>query len=161
MTTDFKTLLSKLTSHNFEFVLIGGFAAASYGSNYVTRDLDICAVLSPTNIEALRTILADLHPRHRLTVEKLSFLEVPQDLNGINNLYLQTDVGLLDLISDVIGVGDFEMVNQSAVEVLIFGQKCKVISIEDLIKSKLTLKRPKDLLVAQELQLICDRLRER
>jgi len=113
-----------------------------------------CAVLSPANIELLRKILADLHPKHRLTVDKLSFLDIPQDLTGINNLYLQTDAGLLDLISDVIGVGNYEAVSKSAVEVQIFGRKCKIISLEDLIKSKLTLKRDKDLLVAKELGVI-------
>ena len=113
-----------------------------------------CAVLSPANIELLRKILADLHPKHRLTVDKLSFLDIPQDLTGINNLYLQTDAGLLDLRSDVIGVGNYEAVSKSAVEVQIFGRKCKIISLEDLIKSKLTLKRDKDLLVAKELGVI-------
>jgi predicted nucleotidyltransferase len=154
MKTDFKALLSKLIDHDFEFILIGGFAATSYGSNYVTQDLDVCAVLSPANIELLRKILVDLHPKHRLTVDKLSFLDIPQDLNGINNLYLQTDAGLLDLVSDVIGVGNYEAVSKSAVEVQIFGRKCKIISLEDLIKSKLTLKRDKDLLVAKELEVI-------
>src|SRR5665647_70978 len=152
MKTDFKTLLSKLSKNGFDFVLVGGFAAAAYGSSYVTHDLDICAVLTPANIEKLRAILSDLHPAHRMTPKKLSFIEIPEDLHGINNLYLQTDAGVLDIISNVIGVGDFAEVLKSAVEIQIFGHKCKVISLQDLIRCKQALKRPKDLLVAAELE---------
>lgn len=154
MKTDFKLLLNKLVENNFDFIIVGGFAAAAYGSTYVTHDLDVCAVLSPENIEKLREILADIHPKHRTTQTKPSFLVVPDELKGINNLYLETDVGVLDLLSNIIGVGDFEEVKKSSIEVSIFGHPCKVISIDDLIKSKKTLKRPKDLVVAEELVII-------
>jgi predicted nucleotidyltransferase len=154
MKTDFKTLLSKLSENDFDFILIGGFAASVYGSSYVTHDLDVCAILTPENIEKLRKVLADVHPKHRITSNKPSFLEIPEDLNGINNLYLETDVGVLDLISNVIGIGDFSELSKNAIEIKIFGQNCKLISLDDLIKAKLTLKRPKDILVAQELEII-------
>lgn len=81
-------------------------------------------------------------------------MDIPEDTNGINNLYLSTDAGVLDLLSNVIGVGDFSEVSKSAIEVSIFGNKCKLISLDDLIKCKQTLKRPKDLLVANELEII-------
>jgi predicted nucleotidyltransferase len=154
MKTDFKTLLNKLTDNNFEFILIGGFAASVYGSSYVTHDLDVCAVLTPGNIEKLRNILSDLHPKHRITVNKPSFLEIPEELDGINNLYLETDAGVLDFISNVIGVGDFLELSKNAIEIKIFGRICKIISLDDLIKTKTTLKRPKDILVAEELEII-------
>ncbi len=154
MKTDFKILLSKLAENGFDFVLIGGFAASVYGSTYVTHDLDVCAVLTPANIEKLRKILVDLHPQHRMMIPKKSFIEIPENLEGINNLYLSTNVGVLDLISNVVGVGDFSMVSKSAIEISIQGHKCKIISLDDLIKCKKTLKRPKDLLVADELEVI-------
>ena len=154
MKTDFKTLLNKLSDNNFEFILIGGFAASVYGSSYVTHDLDVCAVLTPGNIEKLRNILSDLHPKHRITVNKPSFLEIPEELEGINNLYLETDAGVLDFISNVIGVGDFLELSKNAIEIKIFGRICKIISLDDLIKTKTTLKRPKDILVAEELEII-------
>jgi predicted nucleotidyltransferase len=154
MKTDFKLLLSKLVENKFDFIIVGGFAAAAYGSSYVTHDLDVCAVLSPENIEKLRKILADIHPKDRITKTKPPFLIVPEDLEGINNLYLETDAGVLDLLSNIIGVGDFEEVKKSAIEIPIFGRPCKIISIDDLIKSKQTLKRPKDLLVVAELETI-------
>ena len=68
----------------------------------------------------------------------------------IKNLYLETDVGVLNLISDVIGVREFSELSKNAIEIKIFGKSCKLISLNDLIKTKNTLKRPKDILVVQE-----------
>lgn len=157
MKTDFKKLIKKLSEENFEFIIIGGFAAAAYGSSFVTQDLDLCGVLTPENIEKLRIILRDVHPVHRLAQNKPSFLEQPKMIEGINNLYLQTDIGVLDLLSNVTGVGDFDELKKSCVEISIYGCKCKVISINDLIKAKRALNRPKDLEVAKELELILNK----
>lgn len=154
MKTNFKLLLNKLTENDFDFILIGGFAAAAYGSSYVTYDLDVCAVLTPANIEKLRSILSDINPVHRISNNKPSFLDFPENLVGINNLYLQTDAGVLDFISNVTGAGNFDELSKSAIELQIFERKCKIISIEDLIKSKLAIKRPKDIEVANELKVI-------
>lgn len=161
MKTDFKILINKLSESGVDFVLIGGVAASAYGSTYVTHDLDVCAVLTPGNIEKLRRVLEDLHPKHRMMIPKKSFLEIPENLEGINNLYLSTDAGVLDLISSVVGVGDFSEVRKSAIEISVFGNKCKVISLDDLIKCKKTLKRPKDLLVATELEAICQKIKDK
>lgn len=154
MKTDFKLLLSKLSENDFDFIVIGGFAAAAYGSSFVTTDLDVCAILTPDNIEKLRKALGDIHPLHRIANNKPSFLDTPKSIEGINNLYLQTDVGILDLLSNVTGVGDFKELSKSCIEIKIYGYKYKMISIEDLIKAKLALKRPKDLEVARELEII-------
>lgn len=154
MKTDFKILINKLIESKVDFVLIGGLAASAYGSTYVTHVLDVCAVLTPENIKKLRNTLEDIHPQHRMMIPKKSFMEIPKDLDGINNLYLSTDAGVLDLISNVVGVGDFPEVSKSAVEISIFGNRCKIISLDDLIKCKKTLNRPKDLLVASELVAI-------
>lgn len=157
MKTDFKLLLSKLSENDFDFIVIGGFAAAAYGSSFVTQDLDLCAVLTPDSIEKLRDILRDVHPVHRIAQNKPSFLDQPKIVEGINNLYLQTDIGVLDLLSNVTGVGDFNELKKSCVEVSIYGHKCKLISINDLIKAKRALNRTKDLEVAKELELILKR----
>jgi predicted nucleotidyltransferase len=160
MKTDFKLLLSKLSENNFDFIIIGGFAAAAYGSSFVTSDLDVCAVLTPDNIQKLRLALADIHPLHRIADNKPSFLEIPKSIEGINNIYLQTDAGVLDLLSSVTGVGDFQELSKSCIEIKIYGYKCKLISIQDLIKAKLALKRPKDLEVAKELETIKQKLKK-
>lgn len=147
-------LLKLLLENNVDFVLVGGFASTLYGSTMVTRDIDICYACTPENIENLRNILKDLHPVHRQTPNKLSFIEIPKELQGINNLYLDTDLGTLDILSQITGVGDYEQVKSKCIEVSVFGHKCKVISLDDLIAAKKALGRNKDLLVAKELEEI-------
>lgn len=73
-------LLQFLVQSPLDFVIIGGFAAVLHGCNQTTRDIDICFVLSPEQIQLLRQILKPLHPRHRMTHEKLSFLTHPESL---------------------------------------------------------------------------------
>ena len=54
--------IAKLRDLGFEFVLIGGCAAVTFGSVQVTRDLDICVVLTGENVERLRRALAEGNP---------------------------------------------------------------------------------------------------
>ena len=72
--TPFSQLLQRIADAEIDFVIVGGFAAVTHGSSYVTRDVDLCLVLSQENIERLRRALADLNPRHRMTPQRLSFL---------------------------------------------------------------------------------------
>ncbi len=134
--------------------MVGGFAGVLHGSSLVTNDLDICAVLSPENVERLRRALADLRPMHRITHQKLSFLEVPKDDEAILNLYLETDDGILDVLSTIAGVGGYERLKASAIEVPLFGRRCRVIALEDLIRAKEAVGREKDLLAVKELRAI-------
>ena len=135
-------------------MLIGGFAGTLHGSTVVTQDLDICLLLNPNQIEKLREVLAPLHPKHRMTPQKLSFLREPKSLDAIKDLYLETDLGILDIVSSVTGVGDFGTVSNHAVEDPLHGYKCKVISVEDSIAAKSSMGRDKDKLAIRELTLI-------
>ncbi len=147
-------LLQFLVESPLDFVLIGGFAAVLHGCNQSTRDIDVCLALSPEQVHALRQILGPLRPRHRMTHEKLSFLEHPKDLTGIENLYLETDLGVLDIVSRVEAVGNFYDVLKNATQIEIYDGRCHLISIDDLIKSKKALGRHRDLVVVEELKAI-------
>jgi predicted nucleotidyltransferase len=150
---DFRSLLHRLADSGLEFVIVGGYAAVTHGSSLVTRDLDICAVLSDANIEKLRQVLAEWNPRHRMTPEKLSFLDVPKS-GPLHNLYLLTDVGIIDIFSTVLGIGDFARLRQAAEDFEIDGRVYHVISLEDLIVAKEAMGREKDLLALKELRAI-------
>jgi hypothetical protein len=67
-------LIQRLADASLEFVIIGGYAGVIRGSAHVTDDVDVCAVLSPENLEKIRRAFADIHPVHRITHQKLSFL---------------------------------------------------------------------------------------
>jgi len=153
-------LLQRLADAGPEFVVIGGYAAVLHGSSYVTNDLDLCMVLSRENVARLRLALADLNPVHRLTHKKLSFTKFPPADQDVSNLYLETDGGVVDVLGSVLGVGDFPSLRQHAIEVLLFGRRCWVMSLEDLIRSKEALGREKDLLTAKELRAIAAKRRQ-
>jgi hypothetical protein len=131
-------------------VIVGGYAAVTYGSSLVTRDLDICMTLSAEAVETLRTVLAQWNPKHRMTPQQLSFLEFPKT-GTVQNLYLRTDAG----------VGDFAHLKERAEDFEIDGRVYHVISLEDLIVAKETMGREKDLLAAKELRAIAAERKKR
>ncbi len=152
--TEINRLLQKLCDAEIDFVIVGGFAAMLHGSSMLTRDLDVCAVLTDTSITRLRETFRDLNPIHRQTPQRLSFLDTLDPGVPLKNVYLQTDLGPLDVMSSITGIGDFESVRKHAVPFDLFGRRVHVMSVEDLIKAKEALGRHKDLLVAQELRAI-------
>ncbi len=156
---DFTQLIRRLVEAGFEFVIIGGYAAVTHGSSMVTRALDICAVLTDETVEKLREVLAGWHPRHRMTPQELSFLEFPKS-GSVQNLYLRTDVGVIDILTSVLGVGDFARLKATAEAYEISGCQCFVISLADLIAAKEALGREKDLLAAKELRAIAAKRRQ-
>jgi predicted nucleotidyltransferase len=153
-------LLQRLSAAGIDFVVVGGVAAVLHGSSMVTRDLDVCASLSSENLQKLRDAFRDLHPVHRIGPARHSFLDNPEPGASLKNLYLQTDLGALDLLGNITGIGDFNQVLAAAVEVDLFGRKVKVLDIEPLIKTKEAVGRPKDLLAAMELRAIAGKKSE-
>ena len=94
-------LVQRLSNAEIDFVIVGGYAALLHGSTLVTRDLDICALLSRSDVAKLRAALSDLNPRHRLTSQKLSFLDTPDSDVDVKNLYLETELGTVDILSSI------------------------------------------------------------
>jgi predicted nucleotidyltransferase len=145
-------LLKTLLESKIDFVLIGGYAAVLHGSSQVTQDVDICAVMTEAQLTALRMTLKDFKPVHRMNPDfQPSLLDVPKPGQKMNNIYLRTDLGILDILENVEPVGDFHRVNEKAIEISLFGHKCKVISLDDLIAVKKSMPRPKDKSVLLEL----------
>lgn len=135
-------------------MIVGGYAALTHGSTLVTRDLDICAVLTPENVERLRKLLADWNPRHRMTAQRLSFLDHPAPGVPVRNLYLQTDYGVVDVLTSILGVGDFARLKEKAEVLEVEGREYRIIGLDDLIRAKEAVGREKDLLAAKELRAI-------
>lgn len=156
---DLNRLIQRLCDADIEFVIVGGFAAMLHGSSLVTRDLDVCAVLTTENVRKLREAFRELHPVHRLTPQRLSFLDNPDPDVEVRNLYLRTDIGPLDVLSSILGVGDFQRVYAQSSEIELFGRRCRVIALDDLIRAKEALGREKDLLAVKELRGIQEKTR--
>ncbi|HEU5134424.1 MAG TPA: hypothetical protein VFU13_04695 [Steroidobacteraceae bacterium] len=157
--TELNRLLQRLFEADIDFVIVGGFGAMLHGSSLLTRDLDVCAVLTADNLDKLRETFGDLHPTHRLTPQRISFLENPEPGTALKNLYLQTDLGPLDLMSSITGVGDYARVVAGSIEIELFGHRVRVIGLTDLILAKEALGREKDLLAVKELRAILEKTR--
>jgi len=153
---DLQSLLKTLIHSPVDFILVGGFAAVLHGCNQITRDIDICILYSPEQIELLRGTLKPFHSVHRKMKPQKSFLDFPKDLSKKQDFYLKTDLGTLDIITSVAGIGEYLNVLKNCLEVEILGGRCFLISVEDLIKSKKTLGRHRDLIVVEELEAILE-----
>jgi hypothetical protein len=155
--TQLDQLLQHLCDAEIDFVIVGGFAGILHGSSLVTRDLDVCTILTGESVAKLREALRELKPMHRMTSPKRSFLEHTDQDDTHENLYLQTELGPVDLLSSITGVGDYARVREASIEMELFGRRCRVISLEDLIRAKEALGREKDRLAAKELRAIAEK----
>ncbi len=147
-------IIGRLVSGGVEFVVVGGYAAVAYGASLMTRDVDVCCPFTPENLGRLVAALAGLHARHRLTPQRLPFDSSGNALIGLRNLYLETDLGILDCLSEVAGVGGFDEVARSSVEVQLPAGKCRVLGLEALISAKQAMGRPHDLITVVQLLAI-------
>ena len=141
---DLESLLKRLVDHRVEFVIVGGYAAVAHGVSLVTRYVDVCCRFTPKNLLHLQEAIADLHPIHRMTPLKLPLQLTAKNCRGLKNLYLKTDLGALDCLGEVLGVGGFTTVLRQSITVdLGFGQ-CRILDIDALIKAKEAMDRPRD-----------------
>ncbi len=147
-------ILRRLHDARVEFSLIGGFASRHYGVTLVTEDVDVCARFTSENLRRIENAVKDFHPHHRLVANKLPF-ELTDDLcSRLKNLYLTTDLGILDCLSEVAGIGDFDAVlRRSDLKGFPFGE-CYVLKIDALIQAKQTVGRPQDLIAVKQLLAI-------
>lgn len=146
-------LLARLLQGQVEFVLVGGLAAAIHGSSLNTRDVDICIRLSLENLVRLQTAIADLHPVHRSRPD-IPFVVTAENWERFKNLYLKTDLGIVDCLGEVLGVGGYdETLSHSIVLNLPIGP-CRILDIDTLIKAKEAMGRPHDLVTVQHLKAV-------
>ncbi|MGB1110091.1 MAG: nucleotidyltransferase [Gammaproteobacteria bacterium] len=155
--TELNRLLQRLCEADVEFVIVGGFAAMLHGSSLLTRNLDVCCLLTDGEIDKLRQAFKDLNPVHRFTPQRLSFLENPRPGEPIRNIYLQTDLGPINFLGSIAGVGGYNEVREHSTVFNLFGHKVFVIGIDDLLRGKETLGREKDLLAVKELRAIIEK----
>jgi hypothetical protein len=145
MTQNDKGLLLRLTEQGAEFVVIGGVCGVLHGTALLTYDLDICCRLGRENLRRIERAVKDLHPRHRLAAGKLP-LELTDDLcDRLKNVYLQTDLGKLDCLGEVEGIGNYEQVLQHSITHKTSYGEFRILSLDALIASKVAAGREKDL----------------
>jgi len=146
-------LTKRLIDGRVEFVLVGGFAAAAHGVLLVTQDVDICCRFGESNLMRIQRALADLHPVHRSRPD-MPLALTPEQCASLRNLYLRTDLGVIDCLGEILGVGDFDEVVRHSVEVELPVGKCRVIDIDALIRAKEAMNRDHDRITVKHLKEI-------
>ena len=154
--THLERTLRILVEHGVEFVVIGAVAAVARGASQDTRDLDLCYERSRQNLERLAAALGPFHPRLRGAHEAPGWSFDVRALRNGMNFTLATELGAIDLLGEVSGVGRFSDVLAGSTELELFGIKCRVASLRTLIASKKAAGRPKDLLALPELEALLE-----
>lgn len=147
-------LLTTLCKAEVAFIIIGGMAAVAQGSSYVTADLDICYQRHPLNYRRISQALQPFHPRPRGVPTDLPFVLDAATLKAGLNFTLATDIGELDLLEEVTGLGSYEAVKAHAEEIELYQYRIWVLTLEGLIRSKEAAGRPKDLRLLPELKAL-------
>jgi hypothetical protein len=137
-------LLERLVRGGVDFVIVGGFAGVVQGCTYVTQDVDICCDFSPANLLGLQAALCDVHPVHRMTPERKKLELTEENCGQFKNLYLDTDIGQLDCVGFIDGVGDYSKVKLASEAVEVQDMQLLTLSLDALIESKQAMNRPRD-----------------
>jgi hypothetical protein len=99
----------------------------------------------------------DLNPHHRLTANKLP-LKLTEELCGrLKNLYLETDLGILDCLGEVKAVGDYEQALKHSVPCKLPYGDFQMLDIDALIAAKEAVGRERDLAAVIQLRAIKER----
>jgi hypothetical protein len=154
MTSSFFDLLGRLVKAGVDFVIVGGFAGVVHGCTCVTQDIDICCDFSSDNLLRLQKALCNVRPVHRMTSNRLKLELARDNCSQFKNLYLDTDIGRLDCVSFISGVGDFQTVKKKSTLIKAENICLRVLGLDALIESKKAMNRPRDREVILQLEAI-------
>lgn len=144
-------ILEVLAKHKVDFILIGGVASTLYGAPFVTVDLDIVPALETTNLDRLAAALRELKALLR---DADNDEEVDINFDGrmlkkvipeFRFLRFDTKHGFLDIIYRPAGTQGFRDLAASARDQDVGSVQVRVASLEDVIRSKQAIGRPRDL----------------
>lgn len=149
-----------LAEHGVEFIVVGGQAEVLMGGSRVTYDVDFCYRRTPDNLERLAAALGTFDLTLRGAPPDLKFRLDAQALALGQNYTFEVDGEYpLDLLGYLEPIGTYEDLLPRVETVSIDGRPVQVIGLDDLIRIKRHLGRPKDRESLLQLEAI-KRLRE-
>ena len=152
--------LKLLAEFKVDCVIVGGVAAWARGSSQATFDVDVCYSRDPANLTKLIRGLRSVKAILRGAPDNIPFILDEETLRRGLNFTFDTDIGSLDILGEVQGVGNYEECLKDANEFELFDIPCRVISLEKLIAAKRSAGRPKDLVALPELEAILEHRRK-
>lgn len=152
----FNAAVQALKNADVDFIVVGGWSAVIHGSAHLTKDLDVFVSRTPENLRRIVSALAPHHPRPRDLPVGLPFIWDQATVGNSSVLTLITDLGAIDLLAEVRGLGSFEEVKAESVVVEAFGQTVRTLDLKSLIRSKRAAGRAKDLSILPELESLLE-----
>jgi hypothetical protein len=139
-------LAAVLNAHGVDYVVVGGIAAIRHGSRRATRDLDIVPEPSADNYVRLAGVLREIDAHVRGVDAHLLGIDAtdPEVLAGGADLGLATDLGMVDVLQELVGV-DYAGLRARAAPSRLGRETVLVAGVDDLIAMKLRAGRPIDL----------------
>jgi hypothetical protein len=151
---ELRRAIEAFTRHGVEFVIVGELALYLHGYPHMTPVLELCHARHDVNLKRVAAALAPYHPRLRGLPENLPSIWDEQTLRSGTNFTLTTDIGDIDLLGEVAGVGGYTDALAASVTVPLYGVECRLLTLDSLIASKRDAGRTKDLLVLPELEAL-------
>jgi predicted nucleotidyltransferase len=149
-----------LAQHGVEFIVVGGQAEALMGGARVTYDVDLCYRRTAENLERLAAALGTMRLTLRGAPPDLKFrLDAPALALGANYTFVVDGEYPLDFLGYLEPIGTYDDLLPHVETVTIGGRPIQVIGLDDLIRIKRHISRPKDRESLLQLEAI-KRLRE-
>ncbi|HSZ13864.1 MAG TPA: DUF6036 family nucleotidyltransferase [Solirubrobacteraceae bacterium] len=142
---DLPELFRALAERGVEYLVIGGVAAQVHGGRRTTKDLDVTPAPDPENFERLAAALVELDARPQglgpsaptPTAEQLRIAAIVPPL--------ATRHGELHVLNEVPGAAAYEDMRQRALSIDLDGIHLLIVGVDDLVRMKQTMGRPRDL----------------
>ena len=157
-------IAAALARRGVKFVAIGGWAAQvqDYDLGYETEDIDFTPQRNLDNLNRLSAALKDLGTRVRAGDESFAFDHNGESLGNASVWNLICEYGRFDLSFEPAAMGGYEGLIPTARKVFIEVKDARIeilcADIEDIVRSKIEVNRPKD---RDSVDLLKDQIEQR
>lgn len=141
---DFLDFIQLLNKHNVNYLIVGGYAVATYGYVRYTGDIDFFIALNADNAIKMVNVFNDFGLDNS-NLDKSLFLE-PGNIIRIGSEPMR-----LEILNEIDGV-KFSECYDHRLELDINGTTVNFIGLKELLKNKKATKRTKDKLDVEELE---------
>ena len=150
MTPSFREILEILNKYKVEYIVVGGVAAVIQGAPITTFDLDTLVRVEGGNAERLLKALSELEACYREHQTPLK--PTKEDVMAGGHMLLMTRAGPLDVLGFIGNGRRYEDLISVSSEIGMTVGTLRVLDLEELIRQKKILDRPKDRAVADLLE---------
>ena len=156
MTPDLLGFVRVLSGAAVDYIIVGGVAAGIHGALRTTLDLEIVYDRDPANVRRLVAALEPFQPYLRGAPPGLPFrFDEETILRGLN-FSLETSLGDIDLLGEIVGGGRYEALKSWVDVVDLEGFQCLVVALPTLIDLKRSAGRGKDREALAELEALLE-----